>query len=155
MKDSAPVSPVARLFSPVWGFPRMKYVFNRKFYYMKHPFWGIHINGKPCMVNLVPDGFIVYRDHEWWKVCRPWFTKVRDAWSPLHDPSVASPPISSAVVDYSQDDWNDANMEPVMCWLEDTLNQRRRSNKLLWQQMSHLLGLAPIKGAIPHISKCG
>ena len=61
-----------------------------------------------------------------------WYTEVRDAWSPLHNTTVAPRPVTLALVDHSQDVWADANMEPVLCWLEDTLKNRRRAIPSPW-----------------------
>ena len=49
--------------------------------------------------------------------------QVRDAWVPHHDTS-ERPPIYP-VINYAQDTWDDADMEPVMAWLEDHVKSRR------------------------------
>lgn len=40
----------------------------------------------------------------------------------VHQPSVSAPQL---VVDYTPDTWDDADLEPVMAWLEDHLRSRR------------------------------
>ena len=49
--------------------------------------------------------------------------QVRDAWVPHHN--AAAQPASSPEINYAQDTWDDADMEPVISWLEDHVKSRR------------------------------
>jgi len=52
--------------------------------------------------------------------------QVRDAWVPFHN-AAAQP---SPVINYAQDTWDDADMEPVISWLEDHVKSRRSKTSL-------------------------
>jgi len=43
----------------------------------------------------------------------------------LHDPTAAPRPLTSALINHAPDTWDDADMEPVIVWLETYLNERR------------------------------
>jgi hypothetical protein len=54
--------------------------------------------------------------------------QVRDAWVPFHN--AAAQPATSPVINYAQDTWDDADMEPVISWLEDHVKSRRSKTSL-------------------------
>lgn len=49
--------------------------------------------------------------------------KVRDSWAAMHSPIVNM--ATTNLVNHEQDVWDDADLEPVLRWVEDHLQQRR------------------------------
>ena len=59
--------------------------------------------------------------------------KVRDAWRPMKSETAQVQP---PVVNYAQDTWDDADLGPVLTWLEDVLKARRGSPNMESPMMS-------------------
>lgn len=77
----------------------------------------------------------------WPDLILPLYTQVRDSWSPLHDPTAAPRPLTSALINHAPDTWDDADMEPVIVWLETYLNERRgkaHRADISWYPNGHL-----------------
>ena len=72
-------------------------------------------------------------------------SEVRDSWALHYNPAASSK--ATPVVNYENDTWEDADLEPVMAWLEDTLKDRRTKtrrrniSKVSWDHFTYLFGV--------------
>ena len=72
-------------------------------------------------------------------------SEVRDSWALHYNPAASSK--ATPVVNYENDTWEDADLEPVMAWLEDTLKDRRTKTRRLdisnvsWDHFTYLFGV--------------
>lgn len=72
-------------------------------------------------------------------------SEVRDSWALHYNPAASSK--ATPVVNYENDTWEDADLEPVMAWLEDTLKDRRTKTRrrdisnVSWDHFTYLFGV--------------